>query len=90
MRSKGRFTAQVFLSCNAAIARRPLPRRASAPGHAGLYGKGVTPVPLGTVELWEGGHRLRFTAVDKNPKSTDYFIGIDYIQLTPAQASRPR
>jgi hypothetical protein len=47
-------------------------------------------VEYGTFALPEGPHRLRFTAVDKNPKSTDYYIGIDYIQLTPAQASRPR
>jgi hypothetical protein len=36
------------------------------------------------VELGEGGHRLHFTAVDKNLKSANYHMGIDCIQLTPA------
>jgi hypothetical protein len=45
-------------------------------------------VEYGTFELGEGPHRLRFTAVDKNPKSTDYRMGIDYVQLTPAAPTR--
>jgi hypothetical protein len=40
-------------------------------------------VEYGTFELREGPHRLRFTAVDKNPKSAGYCMGIDYVQLTP-------
>jgi WD40 repeat protein/tRNA A-37 threonylcarbamoyl transferase component Bud32 len=44
-------------------------------------------IEYGTFELREGPHRLRFTAVDKNPKSADYHIAIDYVQLTPAEAT---
>jgi hypothetical protein len=32
---------------------------------------------FGRVELNKGPHRLRFTAVDKNVASTNYYIGID-------------
>jgi hypothetical protein len=39
-------------------------------------------VEYGTFELREGPHRLRFTAVDKNPKSANYAMGIDYVELT--------
>jgi WD40 repeat protein len=42
------------------------------------------PIRLGTVKLRQGSHRLRFTAVDRNPKSVDYYIGIDCVKLTPA------
>lgn len=42
-------------------------------------------VEYGTFELREGPHRLRFTAVDKNPKSPEYCMGIDYVQLTPVE-----
>src|SRR5262249_27425132 len=51
----------------------------------GLHGTGTPTekVEYGTVELREGPHRLRFTAVDKNPKSPGYGMGIDYVQLTP-------
>jgi hypothetical protein len=40
-------------------------------------------VEYGVFELREGPHRLRFTAVDKNPKSPGYRMGIDYVQLMP-------
>ncbi len=39
---------------------------------------------LGTLELREGSHRLRFTAVDKASKSLGYLMGIDWVKLTPA------
>jgi hypothetical protein len=54
----------------------------------GFHGTGTPTekVEYGTVELREGPHRLRFTAVDKNPKSPGYCMGIDYVQLTPAGA----
>jgi hypothetical protein len=42
------------------------------------------PLRLGTVELPKGSHRLRFTAVDKDPRSSDYFMGIDWVKLGPA------
>jgi serine/threonine protein kinase/WD40 repeat protein len=53
----------------------------------GFHGTGGTTekVEYGTFELREGSHRLRFTAVDKHPQSEDYFIGIDYVQLTPTK-----
>jgi serine/threonine protein kinase/WD40 repeat protein len=67
----------------------------------GLHGADPTAerIDYGTFELAEGPHRLRFTAVDKNPKSEGYGIGIDYVQLTPmkglggkggAKAHKPR
>jgi hypothetical protein len=40
-------------------------------------------VEWGTFELTEGPHRLRFTAVGRNPKSGDYGMGIDCVRLTP-------
>jgi serine/threonine protein kinase/WD40 repeat protein len=40
-------------------------------------------VAFGTFELAEGPHRLRFTAVDKNPKSDNYWMGIDCVRLMP-------
>ena len=56
--------------------------------HDGLKGTGTPTekVEYGLFELGEGPHRLRFTAVDKNPKSPGYCMGIDYVQLTPVQA----
>jgi serine/threonine protein kinase/WD40 repeat protein len=55
----------------------------------GLQGADVTAerIDYGTFELAEGPHRLRFTAVDKNPKSQGYGMGIDYVQLTPMKGS---
>jgi serine/threonine protein kinase/WD40 repeat protein len=44
----------------------------------------AAPIRLGTVELSEGCHRLRFTAVDKDPRSLGYLMGIDWVKLTPA------
>jgi WD40 repeat protein len=40
-------------------------------------------VECGVFDLGAGSHRLRFTAVDKNEKSRDYFMGIDCLRLTP-------
>jgi serine/threonine-protein kinase len=52
----------------------------------GLHANTIGPtekVEFGTFELGEGPHRLRFTVVDKNPQSPGYYMGIDYVQLTP-------
>jgi serine/threonine protein kinase/WD40 repeat protein len=51
----------------------------------GLHGSALTAerIDYGTFDLDEGPHRLRFKAVDKNPKSEGYCMGIDYVQLTP-------
>jgi WD40 repeat protein len=38
-------------------------------------------VSCGAVQLSEGRHRLRFTAIDKNPMSKGYFIGVSYLTL---------
>jgi hypothetical protein len=56
----------------------------------GLEGTGTPTekVEYGAFELREGPHRVRFTAVDKNPKSPGYRMGIDYVQLTPATPTR--
>jgi tetratricopeptide (TPR) repeat protein len=47
----------------------------------------AAPIRLGTVELRKGSHRLRFTAVDKNPRSSDFFMGIDWVKLSPGEGS---
>jgi WD40 repeat protein len=53
----------------------------------GLHGAAppTEKIDYGTFELREGPHRLRFTAVDKNPRSAGYGMGIDYLQLMPAK-----
>jgi WD40 repeat protein len=50
--------------------------------HNGLAPSGA--VEFGVVELREGSHRLRFTAVGKNPKAAGYGVGIDCVTLRPA------
>jgi WD40 repeat protein len=44
-----------------------------------------TRVDYGTVQLREGSHRFRFTAVDKNPKSGNFYLGIDCLTLKPVK-----
>jgi hypothetical protein len=44
---------------------------------------------LGTVDLAEGLHRLRFTVVDKDPQSTGYNMGIDRVKLTLTAPGEP-
>jgi serine/threonine protein kinase/WD40 repeat protein len=53
----------------------------------GFHDRGLVPtrVPLGVVQLAAGRHRLRFTVVDKNLRSVNYFMGIDYLALTSAK-----
>jgi hypothetical protein len=38
-------------------------------------------VAFGSVQLAAGAHQLTFTLAGKNPSSTNYFVGIDYLQL---------
>ncbi len=48
--------------------------------------KAVVPagkVNFGNVHLTEGIHELRFTVVDKNRDSDNYYLGIDYLELNP-------
>jgi formylglycine-generating enzyme required for sulfatase activity len=40
-------------------------------------------VDFGTVALSKGSHRLRFTAVDKNPKAERYIMGIERLEFRP-------
>ena len=50
------------------------------------YNETVVPsgqIEYGTFEVGEGPHRLRFTAVDRNPKSENYWMGIDCVRLMP-------
>jgi hypothetical protein len=42
-------------------------------------------VEYGEVELTAGNHRLRFTAVGRNPRAIGYDMGIDCIQLQPVR-----
>jgi hypothetical protein len=53
----------------------------------------VTPptrLPLGRVELGEGSHRLRFTAVGKNTRATGFAMGIDCLELRPVPVENHR
>lgn len=52
-----------------------------------LYTKTVEltePLTLGAVDLPAGHHTLRFEAIDKNPESKGYLMGIDYIVVKRA------
>jgi len=52
------------------------------------YSPAVIPsgeVAFGAVELSQGKHRIRFTAVDRNAKATNYFMGIDRLKLKPVE-----
>jgi hypothetical protein len=40
-------------------------------------------VNFGSVDLTEGAHELRFTVVGKNGDSSNYFLGIDCLELQP-------
>lgn len=46
--------------------------------------KALGKTELGTVMLTAGPHRITFRAVGRNPKSTNYLIGVDAIGLDPA------
>ena len=51
-----------------------------------LYNDGVTQAPmlsLGTRDLTEGQHELKFEAKSKNPASKGYYFGLDLIELVP-------
>jgi hypothetical protein len=43
----------------------------------------------GEIDLPAGKHRLRFTAVGRNPRSAGFDMGIDCIQLRPADSAHP-
>jgi hypothetical protein len=43
------------------------------------------PIEFGFVDLSAGKHRLRFRAIDKNPESNAYLMGIDCLRLTPVE-----
>jgi WD40 repeat protein len=50
------------------------------------YHKYVVPpekVNFGKATLTKGSHTLRFQAVDKNPQSSNYYMGIDCLVFTP-------
>ncbi|MBI5831267.1 MAG: DUF2961 domain-containing protein [Armatimonadetes bacterium] len=55
-------------------------------GKFDAYHEGVAPSgkqTFGVQDLTEGKHKLTLRAVDKNPKSTGYMIGLDCVQLLP-------
>jgi WD40 repeat protein/serine/threonine protein kinase len=43
------------------------------------------PIEFGVVDVSAGTHRLRFRAIDKNPQSSSYLMGIDCLRLTPVE-----
>jgi WD40 repeat protein len=50
------------------------------------FNKVVVPpekVSYGKVTLTKGAHTLRFQAIDKNPLSSNYFMGVDCLVFTP-------
>jgi hypothetical protein len=53
-------------------------------GYAPTLVSPQSPVPFGTVALAPGGHTLTFVVTGKDPRSSNYLAGIDFIQLTPA------
>ena len=44
-------------------------------------------VALGTATLEAGPHTLSITIMGKNPRSTNYLVGIDWFKLSPASKS---
>ena len=52
------------------------------------FNRAVVPsgkIELGAMELTRGAHRVRFTAVGKNGRSKNYYMGIDYLELRPVK-----
>jgi hypothetical protein len=52
------------------------------------FNSAVTPsgkIGFGTLELTVGAHRVRFTAVGKNARSKNYYMGIDYLEQRPVK-----
>jgi hypothetical protein len=45
-------------------------------------------IDFGTMDLDEGRHRLRFTAVGKNPRATHHYLAVDCLELLPQDGSR--
>jgi tetratricopeptide (TPR) repeat protein len=43
------------------------------------------PINLGVLEQYSGAVKIRFTAIDKNPTSSHYRMGIDCLILTPVK-----
>ena len=83
----GRYRLDVHFTkaCDYGLVETSLDGRRVGPVFDG-YNETVTPsgqVEYGTFELSEGPHRLRFTAVDKNAKSDNYWMGIDCVRLMP-------
>ncbi|MHB0999028.1 MAG: glycoside hydrolase family 172 protein [Armatimonadota bacterium] len=53
-----------------------------------LYAQDVTSpkaLSIGTFQLSEGDHTLKFECMGKNPLSDGYFLGLDMIELLPAK-----
>jgi hypothetical protein len=44
-------------------------------------------IDCGRVTLTEGPHRLRFTAVAKDPRATHYHFAVDCLELLPEDGS---
>ena len=86
----GRYRLDVHFTkaCDYGLVETSLDGRRVGPVFDG-YNESVVPsgkVEYGTFELGEGPHRLRFTAVDKNAKSDNYWMGIDCVRLMPVNS----
>jgi hypothetical protein len=40
-------------------------------------------VPMGTAQLAPGNHTLTFVVTGKDPRSANYLVGVDFVQLLP-------
>jgi hypothetical protein len=47
-------------------------------------------IPLGNRSFETGAQEVRFVVAGKNPSSSNYFFGIDCLDLIPVDSSRPR
>jgi hypothetical protein len=52
-------------------------------GYAAAPASPPTPTAMGSLSLSAGTHSLTFVVTGKDPRSTGYLAGIDYIQLVP-------
>jgi hypothetical protein len=82
----GVFTrAPDYAEISASIDEAPLIQRLD------LYARGVNhtpPVLLGAASLTSGEHRLRFEITGRNPRSTGFLFGFDYLLLKAAEPPR--
>jgi hypothetical protein len=93
VRQAGRYRVRVVATAapDYGIIRVVLDGRAQRP-EFDLYAGRVCPagaLELGDHELAGGKHTLRFTAVGKHARSSNYFFGLDRVELLPPPSPQP-